>query len=473
VNKNTLLFKIAGVVVGAGLLYLVFAQVLPSIGEKPTPVTEVFQEIPAQSTATLTPTGAPTSTTEYFPLCLPASSQQVGAINDGIGDVDPENYIVEAYAVRANADVQVWMVAAMIYGSHEVMKDGMGPGVWAMGAEFDRPGPVYSVGPYANEFSSWGDAGASDTSINLDSNEVQDAKVCALENAKSITPIPPTPQNSDFTSPDFSTGNYIGLPGAECIPKNSHQQEATLASVMSGDTIEVIMDGSLYEVAYIGINAPDMTTVLGEFSRSANFEEVLGKELLLIKDVSDTDSSGKLLRYVIADDLFINLYLLREGYAVVGIIEPDIACGSVFHEVEEGARADGKGIWVSVTPTVVSSSPGQTEDPTLSPSIEITTIVYQGVVGDEQPDEYVEIINNGSAVVQLQGWTLENNANNVYYFTPYKIEPGEKCRIYTNEFHPETCGFSFYETISAIWNDSNDCAYLRDKNGNLIAENCY
>ena len=472
-NKNTLLFIIAGVVVGAGLLYLVFAQVLPSIGEKPTPVTEVIQEIPAQSTATLIPTGAPTSTTEHSPLCLPASSYQVGAINDGIGDVDPENYIVEAYAVRANDDVQVWMVAAMIYGSHEVMKDGMGPGVWAMGAEFDRPGPVYSVGPYANEFSSWGDAGASDTSINLDSNGVQDAKVCALENAKSITPIPPTPQNSDFTSPDFSTGNYIGLPGAECIPKNSHQQEATLASVMSGDTIEVFMDGSLYEVAYIGINAPDITTVLGEFSRSANFEVVLGKELLLIKDVADTDNSGKLMRYVIADDLFINLYLLSEGYAGVGIIEPDTACGSVFHEAEEGARADGKGIWVSVTPTVVSSTPRAHVPTTQNPSIEITTIFYQGVVSDEQPDEYVEIINNGSAVVQLQGWTLENNANNVYYFTPYKIEPGEKCRIYTNEFHPETCGFSFYETISAIWNDSNDCAYLRDKNGNLIAEKCY
>jgi len=365
------------------------------------------------------------------------------------------------------------MVAAMIYGSHEVMKDGMGPGVWAMGAEFDRPGPVYSVGPYANEFSSWGDAGASDTSINLDSDGVQDVIVCARENAKSITPIPPTPQYSDFSSPDFSTGNYVWLSGTECIPKNSQQQEATLASVMSGDTIEVIMDGSLYQVAYIGIKAPDMTTALGEFSRSANFEEVLGKELLLIKDVSDTDNSGKLLRYVIADDLFINLYLLSEGYAGIGIIEPDTACGSVFHEAEEGARADGKGIWVSVTPTVVSSSPVQTEDLILNASVEITTIFYQGVVGDKQPDEYVEIINNSSAVIQLQGWTLENSANNVFYFTPYKIEPGEKCRIYTNEFHPENCGFSFYKSKSAIWNDSNDCAYLRDQSGNLIAENCY
>jgi endonuclease YncB( thermonuclease family) len=473
VNKNTLLFIVACFIVGIGLLYLVVTQVLPSTGDIPTPVTEVIQESLAQATDTLAPTGAPTSTTEHSPLCLPASSQQVRAINDGIADVNSENYIVEAYSVRSNENESAWMVAAIIYGSHEVMKDGMGPGVWAMGAELDSPGPVYSVGPYANEFSSWGDAGASDTAINLDSDGVQDALACAREKAISITPIPPTPQNSDFSSPDFSTGDYTGLSGTECIPKNTQQQVATLASVTSGDTIEVFIDGSLYEVAYIGINAPDMTGALGEFSRSANFKEVLGKELLLIKDVTDTDDSGKLLRYVIADDLFINLFLLSEGYAVVEIIEPDIECGRVFREAEEGARADGKGIWVSVTPTVVSSSPEQTEDLALSASIEITTIFYQGVAGDKQPDEYVEIINNGSAVIQLQGWFLENSANNVFHFTPYKIEPGEKCRIYTNEFHPETCGFSFYETGSAIWNDSNDCAYLRDQNGNLVAEKCY
>jgi len=101
----------------------------------------------------------------------------------------------------------------------------------------------------------------------------------------------------------------------------------------------------------------------------------------------------------------------------------------------------------------------------------ITRIFADGVKSDE-PDEYVEIQNQGGGVVQLQGWTLRDKANHIYTFPAYSMKAGEACRVYTNEKHPEFCGFS-YESRSPIWNNSGDCAYLRDKNGVEVSSFCY
>jgi predicted ATPase with chaperone activity len=52
------------------------------------------------------------------------------------------------------------------------------------------------------------------------------------------------------------------------------------------------------------------------------------------------------------------------------------------------------------------------------------------------------------------------------------MQPGDVCRIYTNENHPEWCGFN-YGSGSAIWNNSGDTATLKDGNGTLIDEYGY
>jgi hypothetical protein len=44
--------------------------------------------------------------------------------------------------------------------------------------------------------------------------------------------------------------------------------------------------------------------------------------------------------------------------------------------------------------------------------------------------------------------------------------------VYTNEAHPESCGFNM-GSGSAVWNNGGDCAYLEDSLGKEIAELCY
>jgi phosphatidylserine/phosphatidylglycerophosphate/cardiolipin synthase-like enzyme len=105
-------------------------------------------------------------------------------------------------------------------------------------------------------------------------------------------------------------------------------------------------------------------------------------------------------------------------------------------------------------------------------SVVITDIFYDGVKGSAEPDEYVEIRNSGNAAVQLQGWTLMDEAEHTFVFPAFLMQPGQTCRVYTNEDHPEWCGFS-YGRGSAIWNNDGDCAYLRDSGGVLVDSYCY
>jgi competence protein ComEC len=109
--------------------------------------------------------------------------------------------------------------------------------------------------------------------------------------------------------------------------------------------------------------------------------------------------------------------------------------------------------------------------PPITNHIVITTVYYDGA-GRQEPDEYVEIRNDDSYQIQLGGWTLRDIADHVYTFPNLLIQPGQVCRVYTNEDHPEWCGFN-HMSGSAIWNNTGDCAYLRDNQSNLVDDYCY
>ena len=102
----------------------------------------------------------------------------------------------------------------------------------------------------------------------------------------------------------------------------------------------------------------------------------------------------------------------------------------------------------------------------------ITDIFYDGEEGRQEPDEYVEIYNDDDRVVGLDGWTLRDEQDHVFTFPSHAMQPGQTCRVYTNEEHPEYCGLS-YRSGSAIWNNSGDCAELRDSHGETVDSTCY
>lgn len=122
------------------------------------------------------------------------------------------------------------------------------------------------------------------------------------------------------------------------------------------------------------------------------------------------------------------------------------------------------------TPTATATAtntplPGNTGD------IVIIDIFIDGA-GSQEPDEYVEIRNDDNSSIQLQGWTLRDEENHVFTFPSFVMAPDQICRVYTNETHPTWCSFN-YGSGSAIWNNSGDCAYLRNSSNGLVDQYCY
>jgi hypothetical protein len=90
----------------------------------------------------------------------------------------------------------------------------------------------------------------------------------------------------------------------------------------------------------------------------------------------------------------------------------------------------------------------------------------------KEPDEFVEIRNEETTPINMRGWSLSDRSNNDFLFPDFTMNPGSVCRVYTNQDHPEWCGFNI-KAEAAIWDNSGDCAALRDGENRLVDEYCY
>lgn len=118
--------------------------------------------------------------------------------------------------------------------------------------------------------------------------------------------------------------------------------------VIDGDTIEI--EGG-ERVRYIGIDTPETVDprkpvqCFGVESSKKNKELVEGKMVRLEKDITDRDKYRRLLRYVWVGDTFVNLALVKEGYAYSYSYPPDIAHQDQFIAAEREARETKMGLW--------------------------------------------------------------------------------------------------------------------------------
>lgn len=120
-------------------------------------------------------------------------------------------------------------------------------------------------------------------------------------------------------------------------------QDAVVTRVVDGDTIDVTINGQPYSVRYIGMNTPERGEACSDAATQANALFVSGKTVRLVKDVSETDQYGRLLRYVYVNGLFVNQALVEQGFAEVVSYPPDTAQFDNFRSLEAAARAANRG----------------------------------------------------------------------------------------------------------------------------------
>jgi len=148
--------------------------------------------------------------------------------------------------------------------------------------------------------------------------------------------LQPTPIKEELTSP---------------IPTQTDREKVRVVSVIDGDTIQLENGETL---RYIGIDAPETVhqgkpvQCYGQEASLENKKLVEGKEIEVEKDVSEKDQYGRILRYVWAEGIFVNEYLVREGFAQAVTFPPDVKYQEQFLEAERKAREEGKGLWSGV-----------------------------------------------------------------------------------------------------------------------------
>lgn len=123
-------------------------------------------------------------------------------------------------------------------------------------------------------------------------------------------------------------------------------ETAQVEWVIDGDTIDVTINNQEYRVRYIGIDSPERDEPYYDSATKANIALVKGQTVRLVKDVSDTDRFGRLLRYIYLEDgTFVNEKLIAEGHAALITISPDLQYADHFRNLQREARNQGLGMW--------------------------------------------------------------------------------------------------------------------------------
>jgi micrococcal nuclease len=129
---------------------------------------------------------------------------------------------------------------------------------------------------------------------------------------------------------------------------------ATMVSVVDGDTIDVVIDGHRERVRLIGIDTPETkkpnTPIQCYGPEATKFTKSLlapDAALHLERDVVARDDFGRMLAYVYlaGSGQFVNMTIISKGFARPLTIQPNSAHADEFIEAAHAAEAADIGLW--------------------------------------------------------------------------------------------------------------------------------
>lgn len=155
---------------------------------------------------------------------------------------------------------------------------------------------------------------------------------------------------------NVAVGTPIVVNGPQASVQTNFNETAQVIRIVDGDTIEINIGGQQKKLRYIGINTPETVDprrgvqCFGKEASNQNKSLVENKTVYLDKDVSETDKFGRLLRFVYLklDDgnfLFVNDYLVRQGFAYADRFPPDVKYADRFLAGQHEAEQNKRGLW--------------------------------------------------------------------------------------------------------------------------------
>ena len=179
---------------------------------------------------------------------------------------------------------------------------------------------------------------------------------------------------------------------------------------------------------------------------------VLNKNVRLEKDVDNKDAYGRLLRYVYLGNLFVNLEMVKRGFANVFTFPPNVKYTDKFIEAERGARTNEVGLW----------------EKSISSNIEIN--INFDAEGDDRINlngEYVIFKNNNNFDINLSSWTIKDLSTNIYDFGKIIFKRGSNITLFSGK-GSDSENKLYWNSTKPIWNNDHDTLYLRDADGLIV-----
>lgn len=84
--------------------------------------------------------------------------------------------------------------------------------------------------------------------------------------------------------------------------------------------------------------------------------------------------------------------------------------------------------------------------------------------------EYIQLKNTSRSAIQLQGYTIEDNAGFTYTFPSYKISAGKTVKVHTGK-GTKSAGHVYWGRGWYVWNNTSDKAYVYKASG-AFADSC-
>jgi hypothetical protein len=112
--------------------------------------------------------------------------------------------------------------------------------------------------------------------------------------------------------------------------------------------------------------------------------------------------------------------------------------------------------------------PSSTVEPTTEPTPPATDLRIFTMQCDGR-DEFVRILNDGPAAVNLFGWSIFSVIGaERFTFPSYNLEPGDTVSVHSGPDAPPSGGSIFRWTTDFIWVGTGDAAQLKDPAGTVV-----
>jgi len=268
----------------------------------------------------------------------------------------------------------------------------------------------------------------------------------------------------------------------------------TVTRVVDGDTVEIeYANGSADTVRLVGVDTPEVHTEnspdefegvpetsagrdclrrWGEAASERMKSRLTGEEVGLAFDANLDRRGyyGRLLAYVVHDDASVNYGLVADGYGRV--YDSSFARKSAYRDAEATAMANGTGLWECATdspPTATATATATASDAGIAVSVHADA---EGNDNENLNDEYVTLTNRGESALDLEGWTVADEAGHSYEFGAVTLDPGASVRLHTGSGE-DTATDVYWGRSGAVWNNDGDTVTVRAANGTVVAERSY